>query len=82
MTDTQTHDVAKAKAEATFKRKEQQAREGAIAMAEYISDQAATRAKTEKLRALRLAHEAQETTAEPAAEAPAAKPKKKAARRA
>jgi hypothetical protein len=60
MTDTHTHDIAKAKAEATFKRKEQQAREGAIAMSEYLAGQEATRAKTERLRALRLAKEAAE----------------------
>jgi hypothetical protein len=77
MTDTHTHDAAKAKAEATFKRKEQQAREGAIAMSEYLAGQQATRAKTERLRALRLAKEAQEAAA-PAVEKPA---KKKAAKR-
>ena len=69
MTDTQTHDIAKAKAEASFKRKEQQARDGAIAMSEYLSAQTAERAKMEKLRALRLAKEAQEASqpAEPKA---------------
>jgi hypothetical protein len=75
MTDTHTHDVAKAKAEATFKRKEQQAREGAIAMSEYIAEQEAVRVRTEKLRALRLAKEAAEA-------APATTAKKKPARRA
>ena len=60
MTDTHTQDLAKAKAEATFKRKEQQAREGAIAMSEYLAGQKAVRAKTERLRALRLAKEAAE----------------------
>ena len=55
---TDTHDIAKAKAEASFKRKEQQARDGAVAMSEYIAGQNATRAKTERLRALRLAKEA------------------------
>jgi len=74
MTDTQTHDAAKAKAEASFKRKEQQARDGAIAMAEYLSAQTAERAKMEKLRALRLAREAQEAQE-------AAKPKQPKARR-
>ena len=79
MTDTHTHDAAKAKAEASFKRKEQQAREGAIAMSEYRAGQEATRAKTERLRALRLAKEAQDA----AAPAPEKKPeKKKAAKRA
>ncbi len=58
MTDTHTHDIAKAKAEASFRRKEQQARDGAIAMSEYIAAQDATRAKTERLRSLRLAKEA------------------------
>ncbi len=60
MTDTHTHDIAKAKAEATFKRKEQQARDGALAMSEYIAGQKAVRAKTDRLRALRLAKEAAE----------------------
>jgi hypothetical protein len=73
MTDTQTHDVAKAKAEASFKRKEQQARDGAIAMTEYIAAQKAERSKMEKLRALRLAKEAQE--AQEAAPKPRAKRK-------
>jgi hypothetical protein len=70
MTDTHTHDIAKAKAEASFRRKEQQARDGAIAMSEYIAAQHATRAKTERLRALRLAKEATD-----------AKPEKKPPRR-
>jgi len=77
MTDTHTHDAAKAKAEASFKRKEQQARDGALAMSEYLAGQDATRAKTERLRALRLAKEAQEAAA-PVAEKPA---KKKTAKR-
>ena len=78
MTDTHTQDAAKAKAEASFKRKEQQARDGALAMSEYIAGQEATRVKTDRLRAMRLAKEAQE------AEAPAEPPKpakKKAVRR-
>jgi hypothetical protein len=74
MTDTHTHDIAKAKAEATFKRKEQQARDGAIAMAEYHAAQTALRAKTEHLRALRLAKEAADATAD-------SKTRKKSARR-
>lgn len=73
MTDTHTHDIAKAKAEASFKRKEQQAREGAIAMTEYLAAQVAERSKMEKLRALRLAKEAQEVAA------PKPKTKRKAA---
>jgi hypothetical protein len=78
MTDTHTHDVAKAKAEATFKRKQEQARDGAKAMSEYIAEQAAVRARTERLRALRLAKEAEQAAA-PASDGGA---KKKAARRA
>jgi hypothetical protein len=74
MTDTHT-DPAKTKAEATFKRKELQAREGVKAMAEYIADQAAMRVRTEKLKALRLAKEAAEQTA---ADAAPVAPKKKA----
>ena len=51
-----------------------QAEDGKKAMAEYEASAAATRAKTEKLRALRLAREA----AEAAAPKPPAKPKAKA----
>ncbi len=75
MTDTHT-DPAKTKAEATFKRKERQAREGVKAMADYIAGQAAQRARTEKLRALRLAKEAADRQAADAAPAPAKKAKK------
>ena len=46
---------AKARAEAAFKRKEQQAREGAKAWAEYEAQRRAVAEKTEQLRALRLA---------------------------
>lgn len=65
-------------AEARFKRKDQQARDATSAMAEYEASQAAVRKKTEKLRALRLAKEAEDAKAK--AEAPPAevKPKKKA----
>ncbi len=51
-----------------------QAEDGKKAMAEYEASAAATRAKTEKLRALRLARDAAEQSAEPAA-----KPAKKKA---
>ena len=78
MTDTHTHDAAKTKAEASFKRKEQQARDGAIAMNEYLAAQVAERAKMEKLRALRLAKQA-ETAQEPDV---TPKPKPKAKRKA
>jgi len=46
---------AKARAETAFKRKEQQAREGAKAWAEYATQRRAVAEKTEQLRALRLA---------------------------
>jgi hypothetical protein len=56
-----------------------QAEDGKKAMAEYEASAAATRAKTEKLRALRLARDAAEQSAPPAAK-PAKK--KKAAKKA
>lgn len=71
LSKTQTAEM-QAKAEVTFKRKEIQAREASVAMAEYTALQAATRVKTERLKALRLAKE--EADAE-AAEATAAEPK-------
>jgi hypothetical protein len=49
---------AKARAEASFKRKEEQAQEGAKAWAEYEAQRRAVAEKTERLRALRLAREA------------------------
>jgi Tfp pilus assembly protein PilX len=48
---------ARDRAEAAFKKKEQQLREGQQAMAEYEAARAATREKTARLRALRLARE-------------------------
>ena len=65
-------------AEAKFKRKEMQAREGMTAMAEYHAEKAAERKKTAKLRELRLAKEAAEKQA--AAEAATAKAAKVAAK--
>ena len=62
-----------AQADAKFKRKEQQARDGVKATAEYAAAGDAMRAKTEKLRALRLAKEAADAKA--AAEAPPPAPK-------
>jgi hypothetical protein len=47
------------RADAAF-RKEERAKEGAKAMAEYDAEARAVRAKTERLRALRLAKEATE----------------------
>ena len=59
------------RAEAVFK-KEERARQGQIAMNQYLEDQEATRAKTARLRALRLALAAEQSARpEPAAENPA-----------
>jgi hypothetical protein len=52
---------ARARAEASFKRKEEQARQGATAWAEYEAQRRAVAEKTERLRALRLAKEAAES---------------------
>lgn len=54
-----------------------QAADGKKAMAEYEANAAAVRAKTEKLRALRLAREAEERAAAPTPVKKAAKAKKK-----
>ena len=51
-------DAAKARAEAAFKRKEEQARDGANAWAEYEAKSRAIAENMERLRALRLAKEA------------------------
>jgi hypothetical protein len=51
------------RAEALFKRKQVQLREGQQAMAEYQAEQRAVRDKTARLRALRLARDA--TTHQP-----------------
>jgi hypothetical protein len=50
----------RSRAEAVFK-KEERARQGQIAMNQYVEEQQATRAKTARLRALRLAREAEQT---------------------
>ena len=71
-------EAQQALAEAKFKRKELQARDGAKAAAEYEASQVATRAKTARLKALREAKEAADAKA--AAEAPPA-PAKKAAKK-
>ena len=52
-------DAQKARAEAAFKRKEDQAHDGANAWAEYEAKSRAVAKNTERLRALRLAKEAQ-----------------------
>ena len=61
------------RAQAAFHKKEAQAREGATAMAEYVAAGHAERAKTERLRALRLAKEAAEREAALNAPPPAPK---------
>jgi len=53
---------ARARAEASF-RKEERAKDGAMAMTEYQANIQLVREKTERLRALRLAKEAAEATA-------------------
>ena len=63
------------RAQAAFHKKEIQAREGATAMAEYQAAGNAERAKTERLRALRLAKEAADREAAANAPPPAPKPK-------
>jgi hypothetical protein len=52
-------DEARARAEASF-RKEERAKDGAMAMTEYQANIQLVREKTERLRALRLAKEAAE----------------------
>ena len=52
------------RAEKRFKQ-EERARDGRMAMTEYETQARATRAKTERLKALRLAKEAQAKTEEP-----------------
>ena len=53
------------RAEAKFERLQRVAEEGRVAMAEYKAAAAAMRQKTERLRALRLAHEAGVVTIPP-----------------
>jgi hypothetical protein len=66
------------RAEASFKRKEVQAREATKAMADYEAAHVATREKTARLRKLRLAKEAADReTAEQAAAKPKTAAKKK-----
>ena len=59
-------DMARARAEAQFKKKEQQARDGEQARAEYDAQQQAMQEKTARLRALRLARDAARQTILPA----------------
>jgi hypothetical protein len=65
------------RAQAAFHKKEAQAREGATATAEYKAAANAERAKTERLKALRLAKEAADREAAANAPPPTAKPKVK-----
>lgn len=65
-------DSKKQQADAQF-RKVQRAEDGKKAMAEYEASVAAVRAKTEKLKQLRLARDAAEKIAAPVAPAPAKK---------
>ncbi len=55
---------AKARAEAVFKRKQDQAREGVKAWAEYEAERRAVGEKIARLKALRLAKEAAEVSAQ------------------
>jgi hypothetical protein len=66
------------RAQAAFHKKEIQAREGASATAEYKAAGQAERAKTERLRALRLAKEAADREAATNAPPPPPKPAKAA----
>jgi hypothetical protein len=50
--------AVRARAEALFQRKQEQKREGESAMGDYLAKEEADRAKTAKLRELRLAAEA------------------------
>ena len=55
-------DEARARAEASF-RKEERAKDGSMAMTEYQANIRLVREKTERLRALRLANEAADSSA-------------------
>jgi hypothetical protein len=68
---------AQVRAEASFKRKELQARDGMLAINEYNAAGNAMREKTARLKAMRLAKEAADLEA--AANAPKIVPKAKAA---
>jgi hypothetical protein len=67
-------DAAKARAEAKFKRKEEQVRDGTQAWDEYEADRHAVTENTKRLRALRLARDAaaaaQSQAVQPASAAP------------
>lgn len=73
-------DQARARAETKFKQKEERAREGSRAMAEYQAAAKNIRLNTERLKELRLAKEAAGSRTEPKTKAKAAPSKKKPAR--
>ena len=75
MVKNNSAEAQKKQAERSFKQ-EERVRDGQKAVAEYEVQARATRAKTERLKALRLAKEAQAQT-----EAPPVKPTKQPARR-
>ena len=77
MSAPKNHTREMERAQAAFHKKAAQAREGASATADYKAAHAAERAKTERLRALRLAKEAADRAA--AEQAAAEKPKAAAA---
>jgi hypothetical protein len=78
--------MAKTSISAVAARRQQQAKEGALARMEYENNLNAIRARTEKLRALRLAHEAAEAEKaeqeKAAASLPKARPRRTGAARA
>jgi hypothetical protein len=63
----QDHSKHQARAEALFRKQEQQ-REGEKAMAEYVAQREAVRERTARLRALRLAREAEAKKQQPISE--------------
>jgi hypothetical protein len=67
-----SREAARARADLRFKKQEEAATVRQKAMAEYVAESDARQAKTSKLRALRLAKEAEDLAAAPAA--PAKKP--------
>jgi hypothetical protein len=67
-----SRDAARARADLRFKKQEEAATVRQKAMAEYVAESDARQAKTNKLRALRLAKEAEDLAN--AAAAPAKKP--------
>jgi hypothetical protein len=76
---TMSPDQARERAEKSFK-KEERARDGRAAMTEYDAEAVAVRAKTVRLKALRLAKEAQALTEAPPAKSIKAPSKRRLAR--